>query len=96
MQPNEKQQAAADKFVEMLDLAPTGKEEALQPDFTPNPVLEVCLLLCQVYQRYILHQVIIKIIKSPLSFCLMISVATFKEHLSLCYLGKENVFFFID
>ncbi|KAL7158547.1 hypothetical protein ABFS83_02G151100 [Erythranthe nasuta] len=40
MQPNEKQQEAADKFVEMLDLAPTGREEVLQPNFTPNPVLE--------------------------------------------------------
>ncbi|PIA45053.1 hypothetical protein AQUCO_01700540v1 [Aquilegia coerulea] len=39
-QPNERQQDAADKFVAMLDLAPPGKEEALQPDFTPNPVLE--------------------------------------------------------
>ena len=25
----------------MIDLAPTGKEETLQPEFTPNPVLEV-------------------------------------------------------
>ncbi|KAI3444684.1 hypothetical protein Pfo_001349 [Paulownia fortunei] len=40
MQPNEQQQEAADKLVQMLDLAPTGKEEALQPNFTPNPVLE--------------------------------------------------------
>ncbi|KAL8062512.1 hypothetical protein ABFS82_02G151300 [Erythranthe guttata] len=40
MQPNEKQQEAADKFVEMLDLAPTGREEVLQPNLTPNPVLE--------------------------------------------------------
>ncbi|PIN23795.1 DNA-binding subunit of a DNA-dependent protein kinase (Ku80 autoantigen) [Handroanthus impetiginosus] len=40
MQPNEQQQEAADKLVQMLDLAPTGKEEALQPDLTPNPVLE--------------------------------------------------------
>ncbi|XP_058104657.1 ATP-dependent DNA helicase 2 subunit KU80 isoform X2 [Magnolia sinica] len=39
-QPNEQQQEAADNFVRMLDLAPSGKEEALQPDFTPNPVLE--------------------------------------------------------
>lgn len=41
MQPNEKQQAAADKLVQMLDLAPPGKQEVLSPDFTPNPVLEV-------------------------------------------------------
>ncbi|KAG8391672.1 hypothetical protein BUALT_Bualt01G0211700 [Buddleja alternifolia] len=40
MQPNAKQQEAADKLVQMLDLAPTGREEALQPDLTPNPVLE--------------------------------------------------------
>ncbi|KAF5184738.1 Atp-dependent dna helicase 2 subunit ku80 [Thalictrum thalictroides] len=39
-QPNEQQQDAADKLVMMLDLAPPGKEEALQADFTPNPVLE--------------------------------------------------------
>ncbi|CAI9104637.1 OLC1v1003351C1 [Oldenlandia corymbosa var. corymbosa] len=40
MQPNQQQQEAADKLVRMLDLAPSGKEENLQPDFTPNPVLE--------------------------------------------------------
>ncbi|KAK4411285.1 ATP-dependent DNA helicase 2 subunit KU80 [Sesamum angolense] len=40
MQPNEQQQQAADKLVQMLDLAPSGKEEALQPNLTPNPVLE--------------------------------------------------------
>ncbi|XP_075074046.1 ATP-dependent DNA helicase 2 subunit KU80-like [Nicotiana tabacum] len=40
MQPNEKQQEAADKLVQMLDLAPTGKQEILPPDFTTNPVLE--------------------------------------------------------
>ncbi|CAK9154517.1 unnamed protein product [Ilex paraguariensis] len=39
-QPSEQQQEAADNLVKMLDLAPAGKEEALQPDFTPNPVLE--------------------------------------------------------
>ncbi|KAA8515939.1 hypothetical protein F0562_019118 [Nyssa sinensis] len=39
-QPNEQQQDAADNLVKMLDLAPTGQEEALQPDFTPNPILE--------------------------------------------------------
>lgn len=27
----------------MLDLAPPGREEALQPDFTPNPILEVLI-----------------------------------------------------
>ncbi|XP_075519221.1 ATP-dependent DNA helicase 2 subunit KU80 [Primulina tabacum] len=40
MQPNDQQQEATDKFVQMLDLAPTGKGEVLQPNFTPNPVLE--------------------------------------------------------
>ncbi|KAJ9537208.1 hypothetical protein OSB04_029941 [Centaurea solstitialis] len=40
VQPNSDQQKAADKLVMMLDLAPAGKEEALRPDFTPNPVLE--------------------------------------------------------
>ncbi|XP_057980916.1 ATP-dependent DNA helicase 2 subunit KU80 isoform X2 [Malania oleifera] len=39
-QPNEEQQEAADNLVKMLDLAPLDKKEALQPDFTPNPVLE--------------------------------------------------------
>ncbi|XP_020244256.1 ATP-dependent DNA helicase 2 subunit KU80 isoform X2 [Asparagus officinalis] len=39
-QPNEQQQEAADNLVKMLNLAPDDKEEALQPDFTPNPVLE--------------------------------------------------------
>jgi ATP-dependent DNA helicase 2 subunit 2 len=42
-QPNEEQQEAADNLVKMLDLAPPGKEEALQPDFTPNPLLEVLI-----------------------------------------------------
>nr|KJB41116.1 hypothetical protein B456_007G091100 [Gossypium raimondii] len=39
-QPNDQQQKAADELVQMLDLAPSGKE-ALLPEFTPNPVLEV-------------------------------------------------------
>ncbi|XP_048131900.1 ATP-dependent DNA helicase 2 subunit KU80 isoform X3 [Rhodamnia argentea] len=39
--PDEEQQEAADNFVKMLDLAPSDKEEMLQPDFTPNPVLEL-------------------------------------------------------
>ncbi|XP_062154051.1 ATP-dependent DNA helicase 2 subunit KU80 [Alnus glutinosa] len=39
-QPNEQQQEAADNLVKMLDLAPPGKEEALQPEFIPNPLLE--------------------------------------------------------
>ncbi|XAR63164.1 DNA helicase [Bertholletia excelsa] len=39
-QPSEQQQAAADDLVKMFDLAPMGKEEALQPELTPNPVLE--------------------------------------------------------
>ncbi|OAY76711.1 ATP-dependent DNA helicase 2 subunit KU80 [Ananas comosus] len=38
--PSEEQQEAADNFVRMLDLAPSGRQEILQPDFTPNPVLE--------------------------------------------------------
>lgn len=40
-QPSEQQQEAADDLVKMLDLAPPGKEEALLPSLTPNPVLEV-------------------------------------------------------
>ncbi|XP_062091522.1 ATP-dependent DNA helicase 2 subunit KU80 [Humulus lupulus] len=40
MQPTEQQQEAADRFVQMFDLAPSDKEEALLPEFTPNPVLE--------------------------------------------------------
>ncbi|XP_038898554.1 ATP-dependent DNA helicase 2 subunit KU80 [Benincasa hispida] len=40
MQPSVEQQEAADDFVKMLDLAPAGREEILQPDLTPNPVLE--------------------------------------------------------
>ncbi|EOX96208.1 Ku80 family protein isoform 3 [Theobroma cacao] len=40
-QPNEQQQKAADELVQMLNLAPSGKEEALLPDYTPNPVLEL-------------------------------------------------------
>lgn len=41
--PNELQQEAVDNFVRMFDLAPSGQEEALLPDFTPNPVLEVLI-----------------------------------------------------
>jgi len=51
-QPNEQQQEAADNLVKMLDLAPSGKEEALQPNFTPNPVLEV-LILANLLSLYI-------------------------------------------
>ncbi|KAM7472109.1 hypothetical protein LguiA_010292 [Lonicera macranthoides] len=40
LQPNEEQQEAADKLVKVLELAPSGKEEILQPDLTLNPVLE--------------------------------------------------------
>lgn len=40
-QPTEQQQEATDRFVQMFDLAPSVKEEAFLPDFTPNPVLEV-------------------------------------------------------
>ncbi|KAF2282667.1 hypothetical protein GH714_043777 [Hevea brasiliensis] len=39
-QPSEQEQQAADNLVMMLDLAPPGKEEALLPEFTPNPILE--------------------------------------------------------
>ncbi|CBI38851.3 unnamed protein product, partial [Vitis vinifera] len=39
-QPNEEQQEAADDLVQMLYLAPFGREESLLPDVTPNPVLE--------------------------------------------------------
>ncbi|XP_034708609.1 ATP-dependent DNA helicase 2 subunit KU80-like isoform X2 [Vitis riparia] len=39
-QPNEGQQEAADNLVQMLYLAPFGREESLLPDVTPNPVLE--------------------------------------------------------
>lgn len=45
MQPNEQQQEAADKLVQMLDLAPAGKEELLPPNLTPNPLLEVLSVL---------------------------------------------------
>ncbi|CAN1332539.1 ATP-dependent DNA helicase 2 subunit KU80 [Linum perenne] len=38
--PNDKQQEAADELVKMLDLAPSGREEFLLPDLTPNPILE--------------------------------------------------------
>lgn len=44
-QPNEQQQKAADELVQMLDLAPSGKE-ALLPKFTPNPILEVHRYAC--------------------------------------------------
>ncbi|MED6145216.1 ATP-dependent DNA helicase II subunit 2 [Stylosanthes scabra] len=40
LQPNQQQLEAAASLVEMLDLAPYGKEKALIPDLTPNPVLE--------------------------------------------------------
>ncbi|QHO25243.1 ATP-dependent DNA helicase 2 subunit [Arachis hypogaea] len=40
LQPNQQQLEAASNLVEMLDLAPCGKEKALLPDLTPNPVLE--------------------------------------------------------
>lgn len=37
---NEQQQEAADNLVKMIDLAPNGAEDVLQPDLIPNPVLE--------------------------------------------------------
>ncbi|KAG7028664.1 ATP-dependent DNA helicase 2 subunit KU80, partial [Cucurbita argyrosperma subsp. argyrosperma] len=52
MQPSEEQQEAADEFVKMLDLAPSGREEILQPDFTPNPVLEVYLYVFFVFSNH--------------------------------------------
>lgn len=40
--PDEQQQAVADNFVKMLDLAPSDKEEeVLKPELAPNPVLQV-------------------------------------------------------
>lgn len=48
MQPNEQQQDAADKLVQMLDLAPADGEEVLPPDLTPNPALEVLSLLIKI------------------------------------------------
>ncbi|THU63792.1 hypothetical protein C4D60_Mb01t19570 [Musa balbisiana] len=39
-QPDQQQQEAADDLVRMLDLAPFDRKEVLQPDYTPNPVLE--------------------------------------------------------
>lgn len=56
MQPNKQQQEAADKLVRMLDLAPTGKEEILQPDFTPNPVLEV--MNCEIIKLMIAYSLL--------------------------------------
>lgn len=41
LQPTQQQQEATDRLVALLDLAPEAEEESLQPDFTPNPVLEV-------------------------------------------------------
>ncbi|CAN8321234.1 unnamed protein product [Cochlearia groenlandica] len=38
--PDEQQQAVADNFVKMLDLAPSDYEEVLKPELTPNPVLQ--------------------------------------------------------
>ncbi|KAM7260780.1 hypothetical protein ACFE04_026255 [Oxalis oulophora] len=38
--PNEQQQEVADNFVKMLNLAPSGRTEILEPDLTPNPVLQ--------------------------------------------------------
>ncbi|CAL9759832.1 unnamed protein product [Musa acuminata subsp. burmannicoides] len=39
-QPDQQQQEAADDLVRMLDLASFDRKEVLQPDYTPNPVLE--------------------------------------------------------
>ncbi|KAL1214123.1 ATP-dependent DNA helicase 2 subunit KU80 [Cardamine amara subsp. amara] len=38
--PDDQQQAVADNFVKMLDIAPSATEEVLKPDLTPNPVLQ--------------------------------------------------------
>ena len=43
-QPNEQQLEATENLIKMFDLAPHGKEELFLPDFTPNPILEVCIL----------------------------------------------------
>ncbi|RYR72058.1 hypothetical protein Ahy_A02g006247 isoform E [Arachis hypogaea] len=45
LQPNQQQLEAASNLVEMLDLAPCGKEKALLPDLTPNPRFYRCLEL---------------------------------------------------
>ena len=59
-QPNEQQQEAADNLVKMLDLAPSGKEEALQPEFTPNPVLEV-LFFFLIVLEVLIHAIILSL-----------------------------------
>jgi len=45
-QPTEEQQKAADNFVSMLNLAPSGRE-VLEPEFTPNPMLEVLFFVVE-------------------------------------------------
>jgi len=45
-QPTEEQQKAADNFVSMLNLAPSGRE-VLKPEFTPNPMLEVLFFVVE-------------------------------------------------
>lgn len=51
-QPDQQQQEAADDLVRMLDLAPFDRKEVLQPDYTPNPVLEVCHLSLRYHFDY--------------------------------------------
>lgn len=51
LQPNDDQQQATDNFVKMLNLGPSDDhQEELLPDFTPNPVLEVCVCAYDVLQ----------------------------------------------
>ncbi|GAY41995.1 hypothetical protein CUMW_063540 [Citrus unshiu] len=57
-QPNEQQQEAADNLVKMLDLAPSGKGEILQPELTPNPALE--LIADNVYRQRFYHHLELK------------------------------------
>lgn len=54
LQPDEDQQQATDNFVKMLNLGPSDDlQEELLPDFTPNPVLEVCLCALDALQALI-------------------------------------------
>lgn len=62
-QPNEQQLESAANFIKMLDLAPPGKEEVLLPDFTPNPVLEVCILSTYRFVVYFLPSLVITFLR---------------------------------
>lgn len=52
LQPNQQQLEATDNLVKMLDLAPDGEEKVLLPEFTPNPILEVYILLMYLFTDY--------------------------------------------